>query len=79
MKSLFVVSDEGEHTIEFYSVDNDENVEEIKTITFHIDKTLLEEKIEFKPQEKEVEVLGIDENQTQVIFDESRKESDSDL
>lgn len=34
---LFV--DEGHHKIEFYSVDKDENIEEIKSIEFDIDKT----------------------------------------
>lgn len=32
-------SEEGNHTIEFYSVDNDENIEEVKSVTFSIDKT----------------------------------------
>ena len=32
-------SEEGHHKIEFYSVDKDENIEEIKTFEFYIDKT----------------------------------------
>ena len=34
----FTVSEEGQHTIEFYSADNAGNVEEIKSVSFKIDK-----------------------------------------
>jgi len=36
----FTVSEEGGYKIEFYSVDNDENIEEVKSVEFSIDKTL---------------------------------------
>lgn len=32
-------TDEGIHTVEFYSVDRDENIEELKSVEIHIDKT----------------------------------------
>lgn len=38
-KGSFTISDEGEHTVEFYSVDKDDNAEETKSVTFNIDKT----------------------------------------
>ncbi|GEM_PF-1622716 len=66
----FIISSEGEHKVEFYSVDNAENIEEIKTITFHIDKTPPEAKIEFSPNQKDVVVVGIDENETEVNFED---------
>jgi len=37
--SPVLFSQEGSYRIEFYSVDNDENIEEVKTIKFNIDKT----------------------------------------
>src|SRR4030042_720406 len=35
----FIVSDEGSHKIEYYSVDKDENIEETKLVEISIDKT----------------------------------------
>lgn len=37
-----VASTEGHHQVEFYSADNDENFETVKTVSFDIDKTLPE-------------------------------------
>ena len=37
--SQILLTNEGHHIVDFYSVDNDENIEEIKTIEFNIDKT----------------------------------------
>lgn len=34
-----VVSGEGKHTVKYYSVDNNENIEEIKSLEFYIDRT----------------------------------------
>lgn len=35
----FTLTDEGPHTVEFYSVDKDENIEEVQSVQFKIDKT----------------------------------------
>lgn len=42
-------ADEGHHKIEFYSVDNDENIEQIKSVEFDIDKTKPEVEIDANP------------------------------
>jgi hypothetical protein len=61
-----VIEDEGDHSLEFYSVDNDENIEEIKSMNFLIDKTQPEAKIQFDPASKKLEISGIDqEGETQ--------------
>jgi murein DD-endopeptidase MepM/ murein hydrolase activator NlpD len=72
-KGPFIVSDEGEHRLEFYSVDSYENVEDVKVITFNIDKTLPEAKIKFSPGKLDTEVLGIDENISDVIFEKGKE------
>ena len=76
---FFLVSDEGSHTIEFYSVDNDENIEEVKSFEFHIDKTHPEVKLQFDPEGYDTEIIGIDENETEIIFEESRGKLKLDL
>ncbi|MBI2011974.1 M23 family metallopeptidase [Candidatus Daviesbacteria bacterium] len=45
-----VFSNEGNHRVEFYSVDNDENLEEVKTIEFNIDKTQPEASLDANPK-----------------------------
>ena len=59
-------ADEGHHKIEFYSVDKDENIEQIKSVEFDIDKTLPEAKIFIDQGKQDVVVEGIDTNQTTV-------------
>lgn len=54
------VSDEGEHTIIFFSTDNAGNNEPEKTITFTIDKTPPEAVIEFDPNIKDLKFTGKD-------------------
>ena len=78
-KEPFTISDEGEHVVEFYSVDNDENIEELKSVTFHIDKTLPEARIEFSPEKNDAEILGVDEKETEVTFEEGKGRFKSDL
>src|SRR3989337_3698867 len=59
--------DKGNYLIEFYSVDNDENIEETKTINFSIDKTLPEAEIIFNPATLRMEIKGVDDNGQTVI------------
>jgi murein DD-endopeptidase MepM/ murein hydrolase activator NlpD len=74
-----IISTEGEHKIEFYSVDFDGNVEDTKFITFNIDKTPPEVRIQFNPDNFDTEVLGIDENQVDISFGELEGKFKSDL
>ncbi len=60
-------SDEGEHNIEFYSVDNDENIEESKAVTFNIDKTSPEAEIKYNPDNLDLEIIGIDSSGSAVV------------
>ncbi len=50
----------GKHKLEFYSVDNDENVEDPKIISFYIDKTSPEVEIEYFLNSKAIEFYGKD-------------------
>lgn len=50
-KQPFTFSTEGKHSIEFYSVDKDENIEEVKSVEFTIDKTLPEVSVDATPKE----------------------------
>jgi len=63
-----IVTEEGEHKVEYYSVDNDENAEEAKTVVFNIDKQIPEISIFFNPDSLKVEGVGIDENKTTSSF-----------
>jgi len=49
--SPLVFTKEGHHKIEFYSVDKDENVEEVESVEFDIDKTPPEVKLDANPKE----------------------------
>lgn len=49
--SPLIFTEEGPYKIEFYSVDNDENIEETQTIEFDIDKTLPAVSIDANPKE----------------------------
>lgn len=42
--------EEGKHNLNFLSVDNDENIEDVKTVEFHIDKTLPDVEIDARPK-----------------------------
>lgn len=53
-------SDEGKHRLEYYSVDNDENIEEKKILEFSIDKTPPEVEIYYSIAAKNVEFYGRD-------------------
>lgn len=62
-----IFSQEGSHTVEFYSVDLDENIEDKKTITFNIDKTQPEAKLKFNPTTKKIEITGDVNEEVKVI------------
>lgn len=62
-----VFSEEGFHKVEFYSVDRDENIEEFKSIEFYIDKQIPEANIYINLDLFDLEVKGLDENETSVI------------
>ncbi len=68
---LFVT--EEHYKIEFYSADNDENIEDFKSIEFAIDKTIPEAKIFIDQTSKDVIVEGIDSNQTTIIVENQDK------
>lgn len=50
-KEPLVFSTEGQHTIEYYSADKDENIEEIRSVIFNIDKTPPAVSIDATPKE----------------------------
>lgn len=68
----FLVTTEGKHTVEYFSVDNEENIEEVKVTTFNIDKTTPEAKIMFNPETLDTEIIGIDQNETAIELTEKR-------
>jgi hypothetical protein len=53
-------SNEGSYKVDYYSVDKDENIEEIKSVEFGMDKTLPEIKIQFNPNTKKVDFANVD-------------------
>lgn len=57
---MFNLTEEGSHKVDFYSADKDENIEEIKTVSFTIDKTVPEAQIAFNLNSKKIEVMGTD-------------------
>ncbi len=67
-KDVVTIIDEGEHKVEYYSVDNDENIEDVKSRVFYIDKTVPEARILFNPETLDTEIVGIDENEAQIEF-----------
>ena len=58
------LSEEKNYHLEFYSIDKDENIESLKSLDFSIDKTIPEAKISVNQTTKDLEVTGIDLNQT---------------
>jgi len=58
---------EGHYKIEFYSADNDENIEKIQSTEFNIDKTIPEASIFIDQDTQDLVVKGVDKNKTQVI------------
>lgn len=60
-------SQEGSHTVEFYSADLDENIEYKQTITFNIDKTSPEAKLKFNPAIKKIEITSDASEEVKVI------------
>lgn len=54
------IHSEGLHTLNYYSVDADENFEETKNVKFSIDKTLPEANIKFDPQIRDFFLDGTD-------------------
>lgn len=65
--SPFTVSNEGKHKIEYYSEDEDGNVEDLKSTEFNIDKTYPEAKMIFDLNTKELLVIGTDDNYKETI------------
>lgn len=55
-----LVTSEGAHTLDFYSVDKAGNKEIVKQVKFTIDKTAPEVQIQFKPSAKDLEFNGLD-------------------
>ncbi len=64
--SLITLTTEGSHKIDFYSADNDENIEEVKTAIFNIDKIAPEAKIFVDQNNLDLIVEGIDQNQISI-------------
>jgi hypothetical protein len=61
-----IFTEEGSYRIEYYSVDMDENVEEVKTVIFNISKNAPEAKMYYDTQQRKLAVEGIDESETTV-------------
>ena len=57
-------SENGSYTVEYYSVDNDENIEEKKIASFQIDTTIPEAKIFFDPNALRLSITGHDASDT---------------
>lgn len=65
---------EGHYKISFYSVDKDENIEDLKSIEFDIDKTLPEAQIQFDPNIQDLVISGNDNSgSTDVVQVEVKK------
>lgn len=69
--SPLTFTSEGTHTIQFYSVDKDENIEGIKSVIFTLDKTPPEAQIAFDVNNQKIEVIGIDNSGGEVDIDSS--------
>lgn len=63
----FQFNQEGQYALEFYSVDNDENIEEKKRIEFNIDKTPPEAEIKYNPATLDLDIIGIDSSGSAVV------------
>jgi len=59
-------SNEGNYKITFYSQDKDENIEEIKTIEFSIDKTIPEAKIEVDKSDWDLRITPVATDSAQI-------------
>lgn len=66
-------TNEGHYKIEFYSVDDDENIEEVKSVEFDIDKTLPEAKVFIDQNHPDLTIEGIDINQTTISKEDGKK------
>ncbi len=58
---------DGDHTLAFYSVDNDENIEEIKKLAFTIDKTPPEAEIYYSLNSKNLDFYGKDGPESAIV------------
>lgn len=68
------VTAEGHHKIQYYSQDNDGNLENVKSVEFDIDKTTPEAKIQFDLDKQELIVSGIDNSgQTEITSEDISK------
>lgn len=71
-------TNEGHYKIEFYSADNDENLEEIGFVEFDVDKTPPEGKIYPNQNLQEIVVEGIDKNHVSVTKEGGKNKSGKD-
>ena len=55
-----IFTTEGHHKLEFYSVDKDENIEEIKSIELDIDTSPPETQTQFDIQKQDLVITGVD-------------------
>ncbi len=60
-------TNEGHQKIEFYSADKDENLEDIKSVEFDIDKTAPEAKIFIDQDKQDLVVEGVDNNPVTIV------------
>ena len=63
-----IFTQEGHHKIEFFSEDNDGNVESTKTVGFDIDKTVPEATLQFDMNALELVVIGTDNSGTPTVL-----------
>ncbi len=65
--SPIIVTDEGHHVLQYYSVDKDENIEDFKTSEFNIDQTLPEAKLHIDQITNHLAVEGLDKSPTSIM------------
>lgn len=65
---------EGHYKVQFYSADEDDNIEEVKSVEFDIDKTLPEGRIYLDEEKMDLAVIGLDTNQTTVNTQAGKKD-----
>lgn len=61
-------TEEGTYTIYAHSIDKGGNVETPHSLTFAIDKTPPEAKIQFNPDTLDTEIIGLDDNESTEVF-----------
>jgi len=74
-----LISTEGTTTIQYYSVDNEGNIETTNTLEVKIDKTAPEAKISVDATTKDLKIEGVDINPTTITKDASNTYTITDL